>query len=405
MKNDIESNSGIPSKSLDSVSLGENWHLCPITSFEDATQTETAAAAGSHIISGSIESLPRWMWLHCLRADQSVKAFMHASPQGWDALISCFVYNDTLQLTIGPMVLASVPVTRHDIRALHADEESLVVNGLVAIRHALEVNGLIFLEGILEQSVSGECLRNSEELKQNYHILAFGPPCDHHYLDLPETFDEYLGTLSAKSRYDIRRTRRRLEKNGNGECIIEKYLKVEDVARFVDDACAVSSTTWQYQQQNAGLRDPQVLRDRFEHTARLGWFHSYLLRVHGEPVAFQVGYVLEGVYYAHVTGYDPSWAKKQVGIYLIVAVIEDLISNGQGIHLFDFGYTNSLYKQRLSNRSTRDGFYYLFPRTVRMSALWIALRISIGVTDLVRRILSTAGPGRRLLQRFGYGKR
>jgi hypothetical protein len=252
--------------------------------------------------------------------------------------------------------------------------------------------------------VLGKCLRNSEELKQNYHILAFGPPYNHHYLDLPKTFDEYLGTLGATNRYDIRRTRRRLEKNSAGECIVEKYLRVEDIARFVDDACAVSSTTWQYQQQGAGLRDPQVLRDRFEHTARLGWFRGYLLRVHGEPVAFQVGHVLEGVYYAQEIGYDPSWAKKQVGIYLIVAVIEDLISN-ERVYCYDFGHGGSLYKQRLSSRTSRESSYYLFPRTVRMSALWIALRISIGVSKLARRILTTVGPGRWLLQRFGYDMR
>lgn len=350
-------------------------------------------------------SLPRWMWLRCSRADQRVKAFMHTGPRGWDALIACFVYNGTLQFTLGPIVLASVPVTRHVIRMLRTDEEPLVTNGLVAIRRALEGNGLIFLEGIEEHSVLGKCLRNSEELRRNYHILAFGPPYNHHYLDLPKTFDEYLGTLGAKTRKDIRRTRRRLEKNGDGECIVEKYLRIEDVARFVDDACAVSSTTWQYQQQDAGLRDPQVLRNRFEHTARLGWFHGYLLRVHGKPVAFRVGHVVEGVYYGQEIGYDPSWAKKQVGIYLLMAVIEDLISNEQGVYCYDFGNTDSLYKQRFSSRSSRESFYYLFPRTVRMSALWIALRISIDATNLVRRILTTVGPGRWLVQRFGYGKR
>ncbi len=303
------------------------------------------------------------------------------------------------------MVLASVPVTRHVIRMLRMDKEPQVTNGLVAIRRALEGNGLIFLEGIEEHSVLGECLRNSEEIRRNYHILAFGPPYDHHYLDLPETFDEYLGTLGATRRYTIVRDRRRLEKNSAGECIVEKYLRVEDVARFVDDACAVSSTTWQYQQQDAGLRDPQVLRDRFEHTARLGWFYGYLLRVHGKPVAFQVGHVLEGVYYLQEIGYDPSWTKKQVGIYLLMAVIEDLISNEQGVYCYDFGYTDSLYKQRFSSLSSRESFYYLFPRTVRMSALWIALRISIDATNLVRRILTIVGPGRWFLQRFGYGKR
>lgn len=389
---------------MTSTSLGGNWHLCPITSFEDATQAETAAAAGSHIIPGNIESLPRWMWLHCFRADQRVKAFVHTGPRGWDALIACFVHNGTLQFTLGPMVLASVPVTRHVIRMLRTDEESLVANGLVAIRHALEGNGLIFLEGIEEDSVLGKCLRNSEELRRNYHILAFGPPYNHHYIDLPKTFDEYLGTLGATNRYGIRRTRRRLEQNSAGECIVEKYLRVEDIARFVDDACAVSSTTWQYQQLGAGLRDPQVLRDRFEHTARLGWFRGYLLRVHGKPVAFQVGHVLEGVYYGQEIGYDPSWAKKYVGMYLLMAVIEDLISN-ERVNCYDLGCTDSLYKQRFSGRSSRESFYYLFPRTVRMSALWIALRISIDATNLVRRILTTVGPVRWLLQRFGYNMR
>ncbi len=168
----------------------------------------------------------------------------------------------------------------------------------------------------------------------------------------------------------------------------------------MDDACAVSSTTWQYQQQDEGLRDPQVLRDRFEHTARLGWFRGYLLRVHGKPVAFQVGHVLEGVYYGQEIGYDPSWAKKYVGMYLLMAVIEDLISN-ERVYCYDFGCTDSLYKQRFCGRSSRESFYYLFPRTVRMSALWIALCISIDATNLVRRILTTVGPGRWLLQRFG----
>lgn len=405
MKNDIRSDSEIPSNSLDSVSFDENWHLCPIASFKDATQVEAAVAAGSHIIPGNIESLPRWMWLHCYRADQRVKAFMHTGPRGWDALIACFVHNGVLRFTIGPLVLASVSVTRNIIRMLRTDDERQVINGLIAIRRALKGNDLIFLEGIEEHSVLGECLRNSEELRRNYHILAFGAPYDHHYLDLPETFEEYLGTLSATRRYDIGRIRRRLKKNSAGECIVEKYLRVEDVARFVDDACAVSITTWQYQQEGAGLRNPQVLRDRFEHTARLGWFHGYLLRVDGKPVAFQVGHVVEGVYYLQELGYDPSWAKKQVGIYLLVSAIEDLISNEQGVYCFDFGYTDSLYKQRFSSRSSRESFYYLFPRTARMSAFWIALRTCIGITDLVRRILSTAGPGNWILRRFGYGKR
>ena len=70
---------------------------------------------------------------------------MHTGPRGWDALIACFVHNGTLQFTLGPMVLASVPVTRHVIRMLRTDEEPLVANGLVAIRRALEGNGLIFL--------------------------------------------------------------------------------------------------------------------------------------------------------------------------------------------------------------------------------------------------------------------
>ena len=405
MKNDIRSISGVSSKNSDSVSFGENWHLCRITSLKEATQVEKDIVAGSHIIPGNIESLPRWMWLHCSRSDQCVKAFKHTGPLGWDALIACFVHSGILQFTIGPMVLASVPVTRNIIRMLRTDNERQVTNGLVAIRRALKENDLIFMEGIEEHSVLGECLQNSEELRRNYHILAFGAPYDHHYLDLPETFDEYLGTLSATRRYDIGRTRRRLRKNSSGECIVEKYLKVEDIAHFVDDACAVSSTTWQYQQESAGLRNPQVLRDRFEHTARLGWFHGYLLRVDGKPVAFQVGHIVEGVYYLQELGYDPSWAKKQVGIYLLVAVIEDLISNEQGVHCFDFGYTDSLYKQRFSSRSSRESFYYLFPRTARMTVFWIVLRICIGVTDLARKILSISGPGNWILRRFGYGKR
>jgi hypothetical protein len=357
----------------------------------------------------ALDGDPRWVWLHCHRPDHAVQVLVHQRDAAVDAMIACFVHAGRLQLGLGPLVFASRAVTRYDVRSLRdcgrAADEQPVAEALARLADSLPADGVAFLEGVAEESALARVLERRAG-RRRFKAVAFGPAYRHHYIDLDGgSYDDYLARLGAKTRADLRRTRRRLEAACAGDCRVERFRAPEQVAGFIERACRISQRTWQYRDREAGLRDAQVLRERFERSARLGWFRSYLLVVEGEDAAFQVGHQAGDTYYAPEIGYDPRWAELQAGMYLNTRVIEDLSCPPDPVRVFDFGCTDSLHKQRLSTRWQLERYYYLFPARRSMRAWAAALRMSIAATDRVRALLARMDSGRKLLRRFGYDRR
>ena len=112
-----------------------------------------------------------------------------------------------------------------------------------------------------------------------------------------------------------------------------------------DDCLRVSEQSWQgdFTTGNTLCHDKvrQFLRDCHGVAAHLGMLDMALLKLDGEPVAFQYNYHHDGRLYGLRMGFDPQFARQGVGRVLMSHLIEDSFARGDteldlGIGDFDF---------------------------------------------------------------------
>jgi Acetyltransferase (GNAT) domain len=164
---------------------------------------------------------------------------------------------------------------------------------------------------------------------------------------LPETFEQYLTSLSSKLRKSLRYQMRKLEDELKCELLI--VHRADQIESFLRDGEAISRLTYQW---NVGQRlcDDEPTRRLYHRLAKEGQLRSYLLYVSGRPAAFARGELVDGTYSYQTPGFDPQYAKLSVGIVLLAWVIRDLIEN-TSCRIFDFGQGGDEvgYKSRFGN--------------------------------------------------------
>jgi len=295
--------------------------------------------------------------------------------------------------------LVCLPGPEDAARAMRALLESL--------RRRLGNREVFFVEGLPQESPLFNILLGPRAFHAGYHSLMFGPAYQHRSITFTGDYEAYLRTLGGKTREDLRRTRRRFIDLMAGEVELRRYEHADEVGTFLEAATLVSQKTWQYKQLEAGLRDRDALRLRFRRTAELGWFRSYVLFARRAPVAFQVGHLYRGTFYAQDIGYDPDLAKSNPGIFLHTEVLPDLIAKPGAVARFDFGQTDSLHKARLSNASRTEAHFYLLPPSPLGTLTAYGMRTTNAVSSSFGSALDRIGvrrTARALIRRLGLAR-
>jgi hypothetical protein len=170
-------------------------------------------------------------------------------------------------------------------------------------------------------------------------------------INLPESFEQYLASLSSHLRKSLRYQVRRLEKELNYELLV--VHRADQVDSFLSDGEAISRLTYQW---NVGqrLNDDDATRRRYKHRAGNGSLRCYMVSIAGQPGAFARGELADGTYNFETPGFDPQYSKFSVGLVLLMWVIRDLIENTD-CKVFDFGVggDETGYKSRFGNVSVR----------------------------------------------------
>jgi hypothetical protein len=231
--------------------------------------------------------------------------------------------------------------------------------------------------------VSGDMLPDAQ---RRFWAVRHGRRQRHYRIALPGSFDDYLQRLTKSNRRDVRKTLRRFDAAVAGRWQVRCYTVADEVPAFYGQAAGIAQKSWQSTELGLGVNDRPGLEQAFGRIARLGWFRSYVLLADGVPVAFQVGFVHQGVYYLKVTGFDPAHAKLHVGVVLLLEILQDLIAQGVAPGGVDFGSGENLLKARLSNQATEEAYYYLFPRTARGALLGAALGAANGLSSRAGRL-------------------
>ena len=168
------------------------------------------------------------------------------------------------------------------------------------------------------------------------------------YVDLPDSWDDYLAMLSRKQRHELRRKMRRAERSARVEIVEASDLAMLDdhLATFI--ALHEASTA----DKADFMRDPRM-QEFFGRVARTtlenGWLDLSFLTLNGEWAASMFCFRYQGAVMVYNSGFDPrAYASLSPGLVLLGHRIKQAIETGW--REFDFMQGDERYKYDLGGQ-------------------------------------------------------
>jgi hypothetical protein len=391
------------------------WTEIDLTAPEELIQVSSALERAPLNSQATLRGDPRWIMAQSNNKERRARIYAFRERNEIVGLAAFFVHPSNWELGLGELTLFSRPVCRFDAFAApivdaggdRAREMSILADLFSQLRIALERDQVIFVESVQEGTAMFDLVMQPGLLKGRFHVLQHGRLYRHHVAVIPDSFESYVKLLSARTRADLRNTRKRFIAAVKGHYHTRCFRDLSEVKQFIVDAAGLSKKTYQHNILGAGLRDEALLERRYIDAAEQGWFRSYILYACEKAVAFQVGYVYNGRFYANEIGYDPDWASHHVGIFLHTEIIGDLTAMNGAVKEFDFGNGDMLHKRRLGTGSTTEGYFYLIPSHFRGSVMAVSMRVASKLSSVLGRFLDLFGVRSKVrnhLRRLGVMK-
>jgi CelD/BcsL family acetyltransferase involved in cellulose biosynthesis len=211
------------------------------------------------------------------------------------------------------------------------------------------------LWGLMETSPTRSVVRDLAE-RSGYVVVeeqeAVSPR-----VQLPSSWDEYLGLLPKKDRHELRRKLRRLHDSA-GEVTLECHDSQAAVNEAMDSFLHLHTISRQDKADFMTGAMPAFFRRMASAMAREGLVRLFTLRIDGKDAAsvfcFDAGCSL----YMYNSGYDPGYSSLSVGLLSKAMVLQWAIENGK--ESLDFLRGNEPYKYDLG--ASDRGVYRLTVR-------------------------------------------
>ncbi|MGH2788358.1 MAG: GNAT family N-acetyltransferase [Actinomycetota bacterium] len=160
---------------------------------------------------------------------------------------------------------------------------------------------------------------------------------------LPDDWDEYLEGLRSKERHEIKRKRRR----------IEREHPDARVRRTTDETLEADLATFVGMHRGAEGMKGHFMRPEiatfFDRLAKafapLGWLRMDFLEVGDRAIASAFGFEVDGRFYLYNSAYEPELGRLSPGFVLVSELVKDAI--GSGLSVFDFLRGPERYKYQL----------------------------------------------------------
>jgi hypothetical protein len=185
----------------------------------------------------------------------------------------------------------------------------------------------------------------------------------HRYTVLPDSFQEFLNSLPAKERRNIKYRHKRLIKKFPGKVRLSRFCEEHDVRRLIAAAEEIAQKTYQ-RACGRGFTLAEAPGLRAE--ARTGSLRGYVLYIDENPCAFLIARWHRGILYGAFTGHDPKYAEYSLGRYLLMCSIEDcfLRNRGERTLIIDPGGGDQPYKRLFTNSEQQDAYLAVYPPTL-----------------------------------------
>jgi CelD/BcsL family acetyltransferase involved in cellulose biosynthesis len=164
-----------------------------------------------------------------------------------------------------------------------------------------------------------------------------------HYIDMGQSFAEYMAGFSGKTRSTLRRKARKLADEAGGYTVSEHRTPAE-IEVFLAAALPLSAKTYQARLLDAGLPDTAEACQTMLAAAEADRMRCFLLHAGGEAVAYLALPVTgQTLVYAHL-GYDPAWSRLSPGTVLQMDALERLFGEAR-YRWFDFTEGDGAHKE------------------------------------------------------------
>jgi CelD/BcsL family acetyltransferase involved in cellulose biosynthesis len=164
------------------------------------------------------------------------------------------------------------------------------------------------------------------------------------YVELPESWEELLAMLSRNQRSQVRRHRKRLEREGR---LAFRTATGPDLDGALDRFFQLEASGWKGAAGTAIQSDSRAVRlyTDFAHAAASrGWLRLYVLELDGVTIAADYSCVLGDAAFLLKTCYDERFARLSPGMVLRSEALRAAI--GEGLPVYEFQGGPDSYKVR-----------------------------------------------------------
>jgi hypothetical protein len=232
-------------------------------------------------------------------------------------------------------------------------------------------------------------LREDQEVRKRYIVHSPFGVRKWHLLRVDGPFEDYMGTLSSKSRHNLRRNVKRLRKRAD-TFELKRVDRPDQVCEFLRHAVEVSKHSWQHRELGERIADDEETRNSMVSLANRGLLRCYVLFSGDEACAFSTAYQRRGVVNCHELGFDQRLSPFSPGKVLIFLMIED-VHVDPDVTLLNFGMGEAEYKRKLSNIETAESSWLIMRRSIRNRILVKSHAMLDGTVELLKKIARRNG--------------
>lgn len=219
------------------------------------------------------------------------------------------------------------------------------------------------------------CLSAGESLERRWVI------------DVPHTFEDYLSTLSKKTRQRLRQHERALLRTHSGLSVSIVWPDHTMPAQWFDDVLSIYGSSYQ---NRLGLGRAIRVEEKTYWEAMLAARRLLvsIVYIDGRPVAFSRAHLCKKTAYFVTTGYDPEYAHNYVGEYSFVEMLRFLIRLRQ-VTVLDFGLGDAQYKEMLCGDYSDEGHLRIFSTCFRGQLIRFVSSASMRANTWVKQVIAT----------------
>ena len=196
-----------------------------------------------------------------------------------------------------------------------------------------------------------------------------------YFLDLTQSYDDFLAGKSGKTRSTLKRKLRKFEKLSDGNIDWRLYRSPEEMRSFHDIAVVLARRTYQAKLYDAALPEDPGFVSEMEQRAETGQVAGFLLFLKGEAVAYLYTPFEDGRVIYGFLGFDSAHGDLSPGTVLQLLAMQWCFERDD-LTVFDFTEGEGSHKALFSTDMKLCADLLLLRRTSRLLFLASAFRSS-----------------------------